>query len=134
MGACDNHGVAPAVSVLIVDDQAPFRRAATAVVAATPGFDVVGEAESGEEGAELAASLSAALVLIDINMPGVDGIEAARRILAARPKTVVVLLSTYEAGDLPDDASACGAAAYVHKEEFGPEVLEDVWRRSGAGK
>jgi two-component system invasion response regulator UvrY len=126
--------MASAVSVLIVDDQAPFRRAAKTVLAATPGFDVVGEAESGEEGIELAASLSPALVLMDINMPGVGGIEAARRILAARPKTVVVLLSTYEAGDLPHDASACGAAAYVHKEEFGPEVLEDVWRRSGGGK
>jgi two-component system, NarL family, invasion response regulator UvrY len=126
--------VAPTVSVLIVDDQAPFRRAAKAVLAATPGFEVVGEAESGDEGVALVASLAPALVLMDINMPGVDGIEASRRMLAARPKTVVVLLSTYEAGDLPDDASACGAAAYVHKEEFGPEVLEDVWRRSGGGK
>jgi two-component system, NarL family, invasion response regulator UvrY len=126
--------VAPTVSVLIVDDQAPFRRAAKAVLAATPGFGVVGEAESGDEGVALVASLAPALVLMDINMPGVDGIEASRRMLAARPKTVVVLLSTYEAGDLPDDASACGAAAYVHKEEFGPEVLEDVWRRSGGGK
>jgi two-component system, NarL family, invasion response regulator UvrY len=126
--------VAPAVSVLIVDDQAPFRRAAKAVLAATPGFEVVGEAESGEEGVALAASLAPALVLMDIKMPGVDGIEATRRMLAAHPKTVVVLLSTYEAGDLPEDASACGAAAYVHKEEFGPEVVEDVWRRSGAGK
>jgi DNA-binding NarL/FixJ family response regulator len=120
------------VSVLIVDDQAPFRRAAKAVVAATAGFDVVGEAASAEEGIELAASLTPALVLMDIKMPGVDGIEVTRRILAARPKTVVVLLSTYESEDLPADASACGAAAYVHKEEFGPEVLDDVWRRSGA--
>ena len=126
--------MAPTVSVLIVDDQAPFRRAAKAVLEATPGFEIVGEAESGEEGVALVASFAPALVLMDIKMPGVDGIETTRRMLAARPKTVVVLLSTYEARDLPDDASACGAAAYVHKEEFGPEVLEDVWRRSGAGK
>jgi DNA-binding NarL/FixJ family response regulator len=46
---------------------------------------------------------------------------------------LVVLLSTYQSEDLPDDASACGAAAYVHKEDFGPEVLEDVWRRSRGG-
>jgi two-component system invasion response regulator UvrY len=117
--------------VLIIDDQAPFRRAARAVVAATPGFEVVGEAASGEEGVELAASLSPALVLMDMKMPGVDGIEATRRIHDARPKSIVVLLSTYDAGDLPENACECGAAAYVHKEEFGPEVLEDVWRRSG---
>jgi DNA-binding NarL/FixJ family response regulator len=125
--------VSPAVSVLIVDDQAPFRRAAKAVLAAMPEFEVVAEAESGEEAVELAASLSPALVLMDITMPGAGGIEATRRILDARPRTVVVLLSTYDSGDVPGDASASGAAAYVNKEEFGPDVLEDVWRRSGAG-
>lgn len=123
--------MASPVSVLIVDDQAPFRRAARAVVAATPGFEAVGEAQSGEEGIELARSLSPAIVLIDINMPDVGGVEAARRMLDARPSIIVVLLSTYDAEDLPDDASACGAAVYVHKEDFGPEVLENVWRRSG---
>lgn len=122
------------VPVLIVDDQAPFRRAARAVVGAMPDFEVVGEAASGEEGVELAASLAPAVVLMDIKMPGIDGIDAARRIVDARPRTVVVLLSTYDSEDLPDDASACGAAAYVHKEDFGPDVLEDVWRRSGAGR
>jgi two-component system, NarL family, invasion response regulator UvrY len=117
------------VSVLIVDDQTPFRRAAASVVAATPGFEVVGEAESAEEGVALAESLEAALVLMDIKLPDIDGIEATRRITDARPETIVVLLSTYQSEDLPDDASECGAAAYVHKEDFGPEVLEDVWRR-----
>ena len=58
------------VPVLIVDDQAPFRRAARAVVTATPGFEVVGEAESGEEAVELADSLAPGLVLMDINLPG----------------------------------------------------------------
>jgi DNA-binding NarL/FixJ family response regulator len=122
--------VGAVVSVLIVDDQEPFRRAARTVIAATPGFEVVGEAASGEEGIELAASLSPALVLIDIKMPGVGGVEATRRILDARPDTLVVLLSTYDAADLPAEASICGAVAYVHKEDFGPEVVEDVWRRS----
>jgi two-component system, NarL family, invasion response regulator UvrY len=119
------------VPVLIVDDQAPFRRAARAVLAATPGFDVVGEAESGEQAVELAGSLAPGLVLMDINMAGISGIEATRRITEAHPGTVVVLLSTYQADELPADAASCGAAAYVNKEEFGPAVLRDVWERSG---
>jgi DNA-binding NarL/FixJ family response regulator len=111
------------VAVLIVDDQAPFRRAAGAVVAATPGFEVVAEAESGEAAVEAVERLAPDLVLMDINMPGISGIEAARRIAASHPRTVVVLLSTYNADDLPADAASCGAAAYVNKEEFGPDTL-----------
>src|SRR5437763_16885562 len=123
--------MADPVPVLIVDDQAPFRRAARAVVTATPGFEVVGEAESGEEAVELADSLAPGLVLMDINLPGINGIEATRRITAAHPKAVVMLLSTYQAGDLPSDANSAGAVQYVHKEEFGPAVVRDVWARFG---
>jgi len=118
---------APAVSVLIVDDQVPFRRAAASVVRVTGGFEVVGEAGSGEEAVELADALAPGLVLMDINMGGISGIEAARRITAASPQVVVVLLSTYQVDDLPADAASSGAAAYVNKEEFGPQVLKDVW-------
>lgn len=114
------------VTVLVVDDQAPFRRAAAAVVGATAGFDIVGEAESGEAAVEAVDRLAPDLVLMDINMAGISGIEAARRIAASHPDTVVVLLSTYNATDLPADAASCGAAAYVNKEEFGPETLLDL--------
>jgi DNA-binding NarL/FixJ family response regulator len=119
------------VRVLIVDDQAPFRRAARAVLTATPDFEAVGEAESGDRAVELAHELAPALVLMDINMPGIDGIEASRRITTSLPGTVVVLLSTYQADDLPADAGSCGAAGYVHKEDFGAAVLRDVWDRHG---
>jgi two-component system invasion response regulator UvrY len=123
-----------AVSVLIVDDQAPFRRAAAAVVRVTGGFDIIGEAGSGEEAVELARQLEPQLVLMDINMGGISGIEATRRITTVAPDVVVVLLSTYQAEDLPADAATSGAVAYVNKEEFGPQVLEDVWaRRVGEG-
>jgi DNA-binding NarL/FixJ family response regulator len=125
--------MAGSIPVLIVDDQAPFRRAARAVVTATPGFEVVGEAESGEEAVEMADTLSPGLILMDINLPGINGIEATRRITAAHPDAVVMLLSTYQAGDLPSDADSCGAAAYVHKEQFGPSVVTELWGRGPDG-
>jgi two-component system invasion response regulator UvrY len=119
-----------AVGVLIVDDQAPFRRAAKMVMAATPGFDVVGEAESGEQAVELFDELAPGLVLMDINLgPGINGIEATRRITAAHPDATVLLLSTYQAADLPSGADTCGAAGYVNKEEFGPAVVLDLWAK-----
>ena len=120
------------VPVLIVDDQAPFRRVAATLVALTPGFDVVGETETGEDGGALAAQLRPGLVLMDINLPGITGIEATAAITAAQPDTVVVLLSTYRADDLPAGALDSGAAAYVHKEDLEPAVLVDLWTRHGA--
>jgi len=121
-----------AIGVLIVDDQAPFRRAARMVMAATPGFAVLGEAESGEEAVEAFERLQPGLVLMDINLPGINGIEATRRITASHPEAKVLLLSTYQAADLPSGADTCGAAAYVHKEEFGPALVQDVWSRHTA--
>ncbi len=122
------------VSVLIVDDQPPFRRAAAAVVKVTGGFDVVGEAGSGEEAVELVDALRPQLVLMDINMGGISGIEATRQITGAHIDVVVVLLSTYQADDLPADAATSGAVAYVNKEDFGPQVLKDLWAKRADGQ
>lgn len=113
--------------VLVVDDQAPFRAAARAVVRRLDGFDLVGEATNGEEAVAMAAELRPALVLMDINMPGMNGVEATRRILTAEPDVVVILCSTYNLQDLPPDASTSGARAYVNKEEFGPAELQRIW-------
>ena len=74
-----------------------------------------------------AAELQPGVVLMDINLPGINGIEATRQITAAHPGTVVMLLSTYQEADLPGDAVSCGAARYVHKEQFGPDVVREVW-------
>jgi two-component system, NarL family, invasion response regulator UvrY len=115
------------VRVMIVDDQAPFRSVARTVVDITRGFSVTAEAETGEDAVELARSVAPQLVLMDINMPGINGIEATRQILAERPDTVVVLLSTYQAADLPDGADTCGAVAYVHKEDMAPGVISTLW-------
>ena len=132
---CDNAGVGEnGVAVLIVDDLAPFRRAARAVIGATPGFEVVGDAETGEAAVEMVDELEPALVLMDINMPGINGIEATRRITGAHPDVVVMLVSTYQAADLPADARDCGAAAYVNKEDLGPKVVQDLWAEHAPGR
>jgi len=115
------------VSVVIVDDQRPFLAAARAVVRATAGFAVVGEATSGEEALQVIAELDPQIVLMDINLGGMSGIDATRRVTRDHPRVRVVLLSTYDAADLPGDARTCGAVAYVHKEQFGPDVLEAAW-------
>jgi DNA-binding NarL/FixJ family response regulator len=115
------------VPVLIVDDQAPFRSVARTVVGLAPGFAVVAEAASGEEAVELAAEHHPGLILMDINLPGISGIEATQQIVGADGSTTVILLSTYTQADLPADARSCGAAAYVHKEDVSPALLRRLW-------
>jgi len=116
-----------AVRVLIVDDQEPFRLAARMVVEATEGFDVVGEAETGEDSVAMAAELHPDLVLMDVNLPGINGLDATRQILASDSPVVVLLLSTYEEEEYAPRAAECGAAAYIPKAVFGPDRLESAW-------
>lgn len=118
------------VGVLVVDDQDPFRRAMSAVVEGTEGFVVVGAVASGEDSVTAAAELGPDLVLMDIHLPGIDGIEAARQIGLSAAPPVVVLLSTYDEDDF--DLSGCGAAAYISKSALSPARLMQVWSVSVA--
>src|SRR4051812_32800329 len=81
------------VRVLVVDDSAEFRRAASDVVDAAEGFEIVGVTETGEGAVSSLGSLEPDLVLLDVRMPGIGGIEAARQITALRPGTVVFLIT-----------------------------------------
>jgi len=110
--------------VLLVDDQPQFRRAAAALINATPGLDLVGEAGSGEQAVDLADELAPDLIVMDVRLPGIDGTEACRRILRARPGVRVVLVSTYERADLPG-VDGCGAARFVRKQDFDVPALLD---------
>ncbi len=104
------------VQVLIVDDQEPFRSAARMVVEMTDGFEVAGEAESGEEGVELAAELQPDLVLMDVYLPGIDGLEATRRI--------------HESEEFAEAAIAAGAIAFIPKSQFGMDKLAEAWAQA----
>jgi two-component system, NarL family, invasion response regulator UvrY len=112
--------------VLVVDDQPPFRSAARTLIGLLRGWTVVAEAETGEDAVRLAAELRPDVVLMDINLPGRNGIESTRELLAVHPSAAVVLTSTYAADDLPSGAATCGAVGYLRKEELTPRVLREL--------
>ena len=137
VNACGSEFRSRDVTVLVVDDQPPFREAARSVVDRLRGFEVVAEADSGEAAIAIVESLHPQLVLMDINMggidgtDGIDGIEATAEITARHPDTMVVLVSTYELGDLPPSARTSGARAYINKDDFGGRLLRRLWESSG---
>ncbi len=122
-----------ALPVIVVDDQAPFRSAAKAVLRRLGEFELVGEASSGGEAVHLADDLQPALILMDINMPEMGGIEATRQIVSAHPDVVVFLCSTYDVEDLPPDAANSGARAYVNKERLSADLLRRLWEDRDSG-
>jgi DNA-binding NarL/FixJ family response regulator len=118
------------VQVLICDDQEAFRAAAREVVNATQGFEVVGETETGEASVVAAGQLHPDMVLMDVHLPGIDGLEASRRIRAAYPKVAVLLLSTYDREEFANRIAESGAIAFMPKAAFGPEGLMEMWARA----
>ena len=120
------------VGVLIVDDQLPFLVAARRLIESTPGFEAVGEATSGERAVTLAAALRPDLVLMDVRMPGLGGLAAARCITMARSASAVVLVST-DPQDVPAAAAqGCGAMAVISKQRLRPSSLTALWERCAA--
>jgi CheY-like chemotaxis protein len=113
------------VRVLVVDDQEPFRRTMAAVVDETDGFFVVGSAASGEESLNAVARLHPDLVLMDVSLPGIDGLETTRRLRKEPGGPIVVLLSTYDEDEF--EIADCGAAFYVAKAAFSPDRLAETW-------
>ena len=118
------------VRVLTIDDQALFRRVARDVIDATPGFEPIGEASSGDEGLRAVDELGPDLVLLDVRMPGMNGIEVARRLAATHPELPVVLISIEERIDVPS-AAQLEAIPLVRKQELGPRLLKRLWDEYG---
>jgi DNA-binding NarL/FixJ family response regulator len=113
------------VRVFVVDDHEAFRSAVAAMVEEMDGFDVVGSAGSAEESLELIGATPTDLVLMDVNLPGMSGIDAARLLTAGADAPVVVLLSTYDEAEL--DCAGSGAVAYINKSVFAAAQLVELW-------
>src|SRR4051794_18034383 len=123
--------VAATVRVLIVDDQPLFREAARAVVDATPGFEALEDVTSGEAALARVDRLRPDVVLVDVRLPGMDGLEVCRRLCAMRPELLLVLLSADDDPVLRDTAREVGAAGFVAKKDLRPSVLRTLWERHG---
>src|SRR5204863_4195480 len=112
------------IRLVIADDSPQARRAIEAIVDRARNFELVGSAASAEEAIELVGRLRPDLALLDVRMPGVGGIEAARRIVGSRPETVVVLVSAMNEDELPSAATTCGVAGVIHKSTFSARHLD----------
>lgn len=123
----------PRTRVLLVDDHALIRTGNALVIEATDDLDVVGEASTGEEAVARAASLAPDVVLMDVRMPGMGGIEATRQITAAHPSTRVIVLTTFDLDEYAYGSLRAGASAFLLKSSTAQQ-LTDAIRTVAAGE
>ena len=109
--------------VLVVDDHVVIRRGIQNIVRAWPGWEVCGEAASGEEAVRLAAELKPDVVLMDISMPGMGGLEATRTICTGSPETTVLLLTLHDSPEWVRTALHAGARGYLLKSDAEGELM-----------
>jgi DNA-binding NarL/FixJ family response regulator len=110
------------IRVLIADDHPLFRDGMRGLLGSLPDMEVVGEASSGEQAVELAGELQPDVILMDIQMPGINGIEATREILHVSPRIGVLVVTMFEDDDSVFAAMRAGARGYLLKDSSGQEV------------
>lgn len=115
-----------AITILVADDNADFREGLVGLLASTPGLAVIGEAESGERAVALAARLQPDVILMDLRMPGLNGIEATRRIVAGSPHIGVLVLTMFDDDDSVFAAMRAGARGYLLKGALKAETLRAI--------
>jgi len=114
------------IRVLIADDHPHFRDGLRALLVSAPDLEVVGEAGDGEQAISLAAKLQPDVILMDLNMPGMGGIEATRRILRTSPHIAVLVISMFEDDDSVFTALQAGARGYLLKGALKAEILRSI--------
>ncbi len=119
------------IRVLIADDHRLFAEALEAILAAESSIEVVGRARNGSEALELALELEPDVVLMDISMPVMDGVEATRRIRQARPAACVLMLTGSNATADVDRSRGAGAAGYVTKDRIASELVDAILETAG---
>jgi DNA-binding NarL/FixJ family response regulator len=110
------------VTVVVADDQSAVREGLVLLLGTVPGIAVVGEAEDGEAAVEAVAAKDPQVVLMDLNMPRCDGVEATRRVRASHPRTQVVVLTTYSDDESIIGALRAGALGYLTKDATRAEI------------
>jgi len=122
--SCERHSC----TVVLCDDQAGFRQLVAVVLGLEPGIEVIGEAGDGQEAIELAERLRPDVLLLDIAMPEMDGLEALPRVREVSPETQVVMLTGVTAESIRERALAAGASAFIEKgidiDELGDRIVE----------
>jgi DNA-binding NarL/FixJ family response regulator len=126
-----NTEVKKAVRTILVDDYPPFLAALAALLRSKPGIEVVGRAYNGMEGLELAATSKPDLVLVDFNMPDMDGLAVARRLKAGAEPPRVVVMSFHAEPEYRDMALKAGADGYLIKAEINQELMPLLERIAG---
>jgi two-component system response regulator DevR len=122
-----------ALRILLVDDHEVVRVGVRTLIERQPGMEVVGEAGSVREAVSQAEYLAPDVVVLDIRLPGGDGVEACRQIKARRPQTRIIILTSFPDEEVLFDAIACGADGYVLK-EIGSDDLIRALERIGRGE